>query len=110
MQWALASAPSFATTTSNFDETVQRLQLRFGNWQSRLYNRAKFFQRGQLDSEDILGYVTKLRQLASRCRFGASEEELIRDRLLAGSRVARIREKLLLESDTLTLADGLKVA
>ena len=93
-----------------FDETIQRLQSRFGNRQSRLYNRAKFFQRGQLDAEDILGYVTELRQLASRCGFGASVEELIRYRLLAGCRVDRIREKLLLEPDTLTLADALKIA
>ena len=54
--------------------------------------------------------MTELRQLASRCGFGASEEELIRDRLLAGCRVDRIHEKLLLEPDTLTLADALKIA
>ena len=90
-----------------YDETVRRLQLRFGNRQSRLYNRAKFFQRSQLDIQDILSYVTELRQLASRCGFGESEEELIRDRLLAGCRVDRIWEKLFL---TLTLVDALKVA
>ena len=43
-------------------------------------------------------------------RFGANEEELLRDRLPAGCCVDRIREKLLLESNQLTLADALKIA
>lgn len=94
----------------DFDETLSRLQLRFGNRQSQLFNRAKFFQRGQLATEDILAYTTELRQLASRCGFGTNEEELLRDRLLAGCRVDRIREKLLQEADALTLADALKIA
>ena len=94
----------------DFDETVRRLKQRFGDRQSQLYNRSKFHQRGQLETEDILAYVTELRQLASRCGYGATEVELIRDRLLAGCRINQIREKLLLESDTLTLTDALKVA
>ena len=76
----------------DFDERMQWLKQRFGDRKSQLYNRSKFHHRGQLETEDILAFVTKLRQLASRCEYGATEEELIRDRLLAGCRVNQNRE------------------
>lgn len=92
-----------------YDHTVKRLQQRLGNRQSRLNKRAKFFQCAKLATEDVLVYVIELRILASRCGFAANEEKRIRDRLLAGCRVDRIRGKLLLEPDDFTLADALKI-
>ena len=52
-----------------FNKTVKRLHQKFGNRRSQFYNRTIFFQRGQLDTVNILGYVTKLRQLVVRCGF-----------------------------------------
>lgn len=76
----------------------------------RLYNRAKFFQRGQLATEDVLSYATERRPQSIRFGFAANEKELIRHRLLAECRVERIRERLLLEADNPTLLNALKIA
>lgn len=54
--------------------------------------------------------MTVVCQLVARCGFVGKKEKLIRDRLLAGYRVDRIRKNLLLEPDNLTLADALKIA
>lgn len=104
-----ASALNFAQTTLGAT-TVKRLHHKFVNWKSQLHNRAKFFQRGQLNIEDILGYVTEIRQFAGCCGFNGVKDKLILDRLLSGCRVQQIREKLLLERDDLTLSDTLIMA
>ena len=104
----IASDLTNATTT--YDETVRLLNERFGQRQSIIYARTKFYQRRQLSGENILAYVTEVRRLASYCRFGGNELEHIRDRLVAGCLDEKIRERLFQEPETLTLENAAIIA
>ena len=50
------------------------------------------------------GYTTELELLALDCKFGDTADDMIQDRLVFGVKNDRIREKLLSEDGTLTLA------
>ena len=63
-----------------------------------IYERYKFNNRAQEQSESIDKYVNALRALAETCEFGALKENLIRDRIVCGVRVNAVRRKLLQES------------
>lgn len=54
--------------------------------------------------------MTELRRLASYCKFNAVELENVRDRLVAGCHDDKIREKLFLEPETLTLDAAIVLA
>ena len=95
---------------SSFDETVQLLQNRFAPKQSRIYSRAQFNRRVQGSHETCLEFTTALRALAAKCEYRQDfKDELIRDRLVAGCRNDRLRERFLLEPDTLTLEQALTI-
>jgi len=53
-------------------------------------------------------YVTKLRSLSSTCEFGALTDDLIRDRLLLGTKLDQVRPKLMSEADV-TLQRALEI-
>ena len=98
-------------TNLGYDETVQRLEHRFAPAPSHILARAYFNRRLQQTEEDVGQYTTALCALASKCGYPeAVVEELIRDRLVAGARDEKIRERLLQEPDTLTLDRALVLA
>ena len=68
-----------------------------------IYERYKFNNRSQEQTELIDTYVNALRALAETCDFGALKDQLIRDRIVCGFRDNAVRRKLLQESK-LTLA------
>lgn len=103
-------AAELCPESDNFEETMTKLDQRFGDRQSLIFARTRFYRRYQTDDEDILRFVTELRKLAARCKFGHSEAEHLRDRLVAGCCDEKIRERLFLESDDVTLDDALKIA
>ena len=96
-------ASDFTSNTTTYDETIRLLTERFGERQSIIFARTKFHQRRQQSGENILSYVTELRRLASKCRFGTTEVENVRDRLVAGCSDDKIRERLFQEPETITL-------
>lgn len=69
-----------------------------------IFARYIFHQRNQADGETIESYVTQLKVLAKGCEFDTLEDQLVRDQLVFGVKNARIRERLLSEGATLTLA------
>ena len=69
-----------------------------------IFARYIFHQRNQADGETIESYVTQLKVLAKDCEFDTLEDQLVRDWLVFGVKNARIRERLLSEGATLTLA------
>ena len=71
--------------------------------------RYKFNARSQNDKESIAEFVASLRHLASNCEFGASLDDMLRDRLVRGLRDARVQKRLLAEPK-LTLAKALELA
>ncbi len=97
--------------TLSFDETVQRLAERFAPRASQIYERAQFNMRNQRSGENSLQYITVLRSLAATCGYPEDyRNQLIRDRFVAGCSENRIRERLLLENDDLTLEAALQIA
>ena len=96
---------------TNYDQTVELLKNRFAPQPSAIFARSQFNRRVQQNSENSLQFVTELRTLAARCSYPNDiRDELIRDRFVAGCSNARLRERLLLEPDNLTLNDALKLA
>ena len=103
-------AADLCPETDTFDVTMTKLEQRFSDRQSLIFARTRFYRRYQQENEDVLSFITELRKLATRCRFGAGESEHYRDRLVAGCSDEKIRERLFMESDDLTLEEGLKLA
>ena len=62
-----------------------------------IYERYKFKNRLQEQTETIDTYITTLRALAETCEFGTFKAGLIRDRIVCGVRDKGIRRKLLQE-------------
>ena len=58
---------------------------------------------GATPGESVREYVTALHELLANCNFGQLSDELIRDQLIEKTNNPRVRERLLMEPDTLTL-------
>ena len=96
-----------ATTYTN---AVELLKAHFAAPQSALLRRVIFRRRHQRSGESVTQFVADLRGLASLCKFGALQDEMIRDHLILHTNCDKIRERLLLENDDLTLAAALHLA
>ena len=96
-----------ATTYTN---AVELLKAHFAAPQSALLRRVIFRRRHQRSGESVTQFVADLRGLASLCKFGALQDEMIRDHLILHTNCDKIRERLLLENYDLTLAAALHLA
>ncbi|KAJ8349338.1 hypothetical protein SKAU_G00244680 [Synaphobranchus kaupii] len=96
-------APTYA-------ECVTKLSGHFAAPQSVMFQRIVFRQRRQQRGESVHHYVADLRSLASLCKFGALEEELIRDQLAEHTNNPKFREKLLMSPDDLSLVKAVEMA
>ena len=65
--------------------------------------RYTFRQRAQRPGGSVREYITALHELVANCNFGQLSDELIRDQLIEKTNNPRVRERLLMEPDTLTL-------
>ncbi|PKU36752.1 rho guanine nucleotide exchange factor 4 [Limosa lapponica baueri] len=77
--------------------------------QSVVLQRFQFRQRAQLPGETFTTFALALQELASVCAFGCWQEKLILDQLIDKAADWRIREKLLMQVDTLTLAQAVEL-
>lgn len=71
-----------------------------------IVERHQFRQR---PDEAVYEFLDALRQLAAACEFGDTEEQMLRDQMIERVANARIRDRLLLQSD-LTLAKATTLA
>jgi len=78
--------------------------------QNVMLRRIVFWQRRQQTGESVHHYVADLKGLASLCKFGVLEDELIRDQLAEYTHNSKLREKLLMMPDELTLAKAVDIA
>ena len=80
----------------SYAETVKRLEQRFAPAPSRILARAQFNRRVQQPGEDCAQFATALRAFALKCGYlEAIVNDLLRDRVVAGCRDEKIRERLL---------------
>lgn len=64
-----------------------------------IVQRYKFNTRTRGPGESIARYTTALRQLSVHCEYGASLDDMIRDRLVCRVNHEGIQRKLLAEKD-----------
>ena len=78
--------------------------------ENTIYARFLFFTRDRRESETIDQYLTELRQIAANCDFESiTPGQLLRDRLMTGTRNAKVRENLL-KDKKLTLEKAVNIA
>ena len=78
--------------------------------ENTIYERFLFFTRDQRESETVDQYLTELRQIAANCDFESiTPDQLLRDRLVTGTKTAKVRENLLKEKK-LTLEKAIDIA
>lgn len=83
------------TDKSDVKKILEALDKHFEPESNVIYERFVFGSASQEINESIDQYVCRLRHLASNCKYGALESELIRDRLVLGVSDISLRKKLL---------------
>ena len=91
-----------------YETAVITLRNNFGPKRSVMMER--FRQRAQRPGESVREYITALHELVANCNFGQLSDELIRDQLIEKTNNPRVRERLLMEPDTLTLEKAIALA
>ncbi len=95
---------------NTYSDAVSRLKGHFQDTHSVLLKCLNFRQRCQRSGESASQFVADLKSLAEPCKFGALRDELIRDQLIEKTNSARVRERLLMEDDRLTLDKAFTLA
>ena len=84
-----------------YKEATKLLEAHFAAPQTVILRRIVFRQRKQNAGESVQHYLADLRSLASFCKFGNMEDEIIRDQLAEHATHQKIREKLIMSPDDL---------
>ncbi|XP_070768925.1 zinc finger protein 420-like [Enoplosus armatus] len=75
---------------------------------SQMY-RLKFHQRAQMPGETVDQFVSVLEELLRPCNYGDLQDKLILDQLIEKTNCPQLKERLLLERETLTLDKALVI-
>ncbi|XP_029008158.1 zinc finger protein 26-like isoform X1 [Betta splendens] len=73
-------------------------------------SRLKFHQRAQMPGETLDEFVSALEELLTHCNYGDLKEKLLLNHLIAKTNCPQLRDRLLSEKDTLTLAMALVIS
>nr|XP_037288019.1 uncharacterized protein LOC119180969 [Rhipicephalus microplus] len=111
---ASAAAPEVqekppAAATDEYEAALSALQQQFSTSCNVVVERHRFHRRSQHAGESVQDFVAALRELVSHCSF-ASQDDALRDRFVAGVVSNRVRERLLLESSTLSFESAVRIA
>ena len=66
---------------------------------SFIVQRFNFNIRSQKEGETVSAFVAGLRQLSEHCKFEATLDDMLRDRLVCGVRDKRVQQRLLAEAN-----------
>ena len=66
---------------------------------SEIVKRFNFNARSQKEGESVAEFVDDLRKLSEHCKFEASLDNMLRDRLVCGARNVKLQRRLLAEPD-----------
>lgn len=100
---------TFDPLPADFDDAKAALEKHFKPTKNIPYNRHIFRQAKQTEGENILQFVTRLRQLAVDCDFGKNSDDFIRDQVIDKCISTQLRTKLLAQK-SLTLNMCLEIA
>ena len=76
---------------------------------STIVQRFNFNTRIQKEGETVSDFVAGLRRLSEHCKFAATLNDMLRDRLVCGIRDRRLQQRLLAETD-LTFKKALEIS
>lgn len=76
----------------SYDELVKILKEHFNPTPSETVQRSRFHGRFRKSGETVATFVSELRSLAEFCNFGASLDDMLRDRLICGINNSKIQQ------------------
>ena len=80
-----------------YQELVTAMKLHHNPVPSEIVQRYKFNSRFRGEGETVAKFVSELRSLAEFCNYGATLDDMLRDRLVCGIRIDHIQRRLLAE-------------
>ena len=83
----------------SFKQLVDLVQAHYCPPPSVIVQHFAFNNRAQREGETAAEFVAELRKLSEQCQFGASLDEMLRDRLVCGVKDGRLQRRLLAEPD-----------
>ncbi|XP_052405263.1 uncharacterized protein LOC127951422 [Carassius gibelio] len=92
-----------------YQPLITMLKNHFNPKPSEIVQRFKFDSRTKKPTETVTEYVAELRCLAQDCNYGATLDQMLRDRLVCGIDDDRIQRRLLSEAN-LTFETAFKIA
>ena len=96
-------------TDKTYAELVETLNNHHNPAPAITVSRFKFNSRVRQSNENVAMFISELRQLATKCDFGNSLEEMLRDRIVIGVNDPNIQRRLLAEPN-LTLRKATDIA
>ena len=95
----LTSTNITAESRKKFADVIQKFDDFFKVRKNVIFERARFNQRSQGETETADQFITSLYSLAADCEYGMLKEQLIRDRIVVGIRDRSLSAKLQLDSE-----------
>ena len=93
----------------SYEELVTAMKLHHNPVPSEIVQRYKFNCRFRREGESVAKFVSELRSLAEFCNYGATLDDMLRDRLVCGIRDDHIQRRLLAE-EKLTFQKAMEIA
>lgn len=100
--------PGVDLKTLTYDAMIDSLKRRFDKAETDMFQRYKFYNMAQSESEAAEDFILKVKLQAESCEFGAFKETAIRDKLVMGVFDKQIQQRLIEEED-LTLSKAEKL-
>ncbi|XP_075947647.1 uncharacterized protein LOC142949720 [Anarhichas minor] len=94
---------------TTYAAAISSLTVYFCSDHSSQVRRLQFHQRAQMPGETVDLFVSALEELLRPCSYGDLQDELILDQLIEKTNCPQLRERLLLERETLTLDKALVI-
>ena len=107
LMWSLVAPEKPAA--KGFDALVKLVQDHYQLTRSVIVQRFKFNSRTQRSSKSIATFVAELWKLAEYCKFQATLDDMLRDRLVCGVTDWHLQYHLLTKPE-LTLKDAVNIA
>ena len=85
--------------SKDYDDVMNKFDGYFVQRKNPIFERAKFNQSVQAETETVDHFVTALYALVEHCEYEGLKEQMIRDRLVVGLRDTKLSERLQLDSD-----------
>ncbi|XP_063384736.1 uncharacterized protein LOC134670847 [Cydia fagiglandana] len=93
---------NFALTTTEdvkFEDVMKKFKDYCEPKKNVLQSRFLFYTRKQEESEPFDSFLTDVKRLVKSCKFGAEEDDAVRDRLVLGTNDLHTQKKIVIEGD-----------